>query len=688
MSHVLGRSLAVSAVVLLLVFLSVSRAAEETKMVDQRASHVRHLNERMTMPKYETKAAWEKRAEWLREHIRVSCGLVPEPERTPLNPQVFGKVERDGYSIEKVYFESRPGFYVCGNLYRPLGKTGPFPAIARPHGHWPEGRFGESKDGSVRGHAITFARLGCVAFSWDMVGYNDSAKQLTHSIDTPRNELWGISIMALQTWNTLRVIDFLAGLPDVDPKRIGLSGESGGGTQTFMVMGIEPRVAVAAPVCMISGIMQGGCECENAPLLRIETNNIEIGALMAPRPEMLVSATGDWTRETPQVEYPAIRGIYELYGVPERVAHRQYNAGHNVNQDSREATYFWFRRHFLGVQGEEKFPEPPYTVDKKEDLLVWAGRELPPEAKKRDTLEAYVISECRRQQDALLPRKMDGLERFQQTLGAAYRHAILAELPKAEELEVHKLGTESRGENTLTHLLIGRKGRGDRIPAIYYCPKKPAAKPIPVLLIHPEGKGKLTDPVGSVPVGHLAALLESGLPVLAIDCYLTGESAPLRAVREAQKKGKNFFSAYNRTDLVERIQDILTSLAWLESQANGRPLALVGVGKAGAWCLMAAPFTPRRTEIVADLAQIGGDDDPRWTDDLFTPCILKAGGLLAAAALCPLRTLFLHNVSNAFDTAPIAAAYNASIVPGRAPIQRIERGEAAPAALAKWIIGD
>ncbi|MBM4034699.1 MAG: acetyl xylan esterase [Planctomycetes bacterium] len=678
MSH-LSRS-ALAALALLLP--SMSQPAEEKKTVEQRHSHVRHLNERMTMPKYESKEAWERRAARLREHIRVSCGLVPEPERTPLKGEVFGKVERDGYSIEKAYIESRPGFYVCGNLYRPLGKKGPFPAIACPHGHWGEGRFGETKDGSVRGRCITLARIGCVVFSYDMVGYNDSKAQIGHSIASPRNELWGISIMALQTWNTLRVLDWLEGLPDVDPKRLGVTGASGGGTQTFMVMGIDPRVAVAAPVCMISGTMQGGCECENAPLLRIETNNIEIGALMAPRPLTLVSASGDWTKETPKVEYPSIRGVYELYGAADRVENKHFTAGHNYNQDSREAVYTWFRRWLLGVKGEEKFPEPPFTIDKKEELLVWAGRELPKDAKKRDTLEAYMIAEARRQRDELLPKKPEDRKRFEETLGLAYRHAILAELPKADDVAGVKLADNIPDDARVLPLTISRKGRDDGIHAWLHRPPKPRAGAPAVVLVHPDGANALLNPLGGEPVRTLAALLDAGHLVLAIDAYLTGEGAKLRAVRDAQKKGKGFFSVYNRTDLVERVQDILTSLAWLKGRKDVKEVGLVGVGQAGAWCLFAAPFTPEGTRVVADLAQVSSDEHVRWQADLFTPCLLKAGGFATAVALAAPRPLLLHDVAADLDPAPFRSAYAAADAPKSLRIEKDTIGEKA---LAAWL---
>lgn len=661
-----------------------SLPAEEKPMVDQRPSHVRHLNERMVMPKYETKEAWERRAAWLRDHIRVSCGILPEPEKTPLKGEVFGKIERDGYSIEKAYFESRPGFYVCGNLFRPLGKKGPFPAVACPHGHWREGRFGHEPEpsGSVPARCITLARMGCVVFSYDMVGYNDSGRQIGHSIASTRNELWGISLMGLQTWNSVRVLDWLQTLPDVDPEKTAVTGCSGGGTQTFIIMAIDPRVKVAAPVNMISCTMQGGCECENAPLLRIETNNMEIGALMAPRPLILCSVSGDWTRETPNVEYPAIRAIYELYGAADRVINVHLQGPHGYPKGHREAVYNFFRKWLMGITDPTPFTEPPFQVEKKEDLLVWQGRELPKDAKKRDTLEAYIISECRRQRDELLPKKPEDRKRFEETLGLAYRHAILAELPKAEDVFAEKLSDNVPDDARVLPLTLGRKGKGDLIHAYLYRPPKPRKGAPAVLLVHPDGNNALLNPMGGEPVGMLAALLDAGHLVLTIDAYLTGESAKLRAVRDEAMKGKKFFSAYNRTDLVERVQDILTSLTWLKARKDVNEAALVGVGQAGAWCLFAAPFTPEGTRVVADLAQVGNDEHIRWQTDLFTPCLLKAGGFATAVALAAPRPLLLHDVSADLDLAPFRAAYQAA---GAPKALRVEEKPLGPKGVAAWL---
>ena len=157
--------------------------------VDRRAVEIRNLDMAYTFTPFKTQEEWLSRARTLRQQILVSSGLWPMPKKMALNPQIFGKIERDDYSVEKVYFESYPGFYVTGNLYRPLKKSGPFPAVLCPHGHWEYGRLENQSLGSIPGRSLSLARQGYVVFTYDMVGYNDSyqvnhrlLKQATHLV--------------------------------------------------------------------------------------------------------------------------------------------------------------------------------------------------------------------------------------------------------------------------------------------------------------------------------------------------------------------------------------------------------------------------------------------------------------------------------------------------------------------------
>jgi cephalosporin-C deacetylase-like acetyl esterase len=187
-------------------------------------------NDRLTVARYPSPAEWQRRAAYLKEHILVSNGLLPLPEKTPLRAQLFDERKHDDYSVAKVYFESLPGFFVAGNLYTPAGR-GPFAAVLLPHGHWTYGRLENTEVSSIPGSAISLARQGFVAFTYDMVGYDDS-RQLTHAFGGRRESLWGVSLAGRQLWNSIRSLDFLQSRPEVDPERIGAAGASGEGTRT------------------------------------------------------------------------------------------------------------------------------------------------------------------------------------------------------------------------------------------------------------------------------------------------------------------------------------------------------------------------------------------------------------------------------------------------------------------------
>lgn len=368
------------------------------------APRYRTLDDRMAVRRYSSVAQWRERAAWLREHVLASAGLLPLPERTPLNAVVFDEQTHADVTVAKVYFESLPGFLVTGNLYKPIG-PGPFPAILSPHGHWTYGRLENTELASVPGRAINLARLGFVVFTYDMIGYNDS-RQLPHwNSDTGearppwgrREALWGLSLAGLQLWNSIRSLDFLESRPEVARDRIGATGASGGGTQVFLLSAVDDRVAASAPVNMISLHMQGGCLCENLPHLRLDTNNVELAALFAPRPLLMVSATGDWTNETMTLEYPEMRRFYELLGAPERVHALRVDAAHNYNRQSREAVYAWMSRWLKGAPADVVVKETAFSPARLPDVLVFHGRALPTGALGPDQVAEGWIAAARRQ---------------------------------------------------------------------------------------------------------------------------------------------------------------------------------------------------------------------------------------------------------------------------------------------------
>jgi hypothetical protein len=360
-----------------------------------RGAQYRTLDDRLDPPRFTSAEAWTPRAQYIREHILASAGLMPMPERTPLRPVVFGDVTHADYIVSKVYFESLPGFFVTGNLYRPVG-AGPFPAILSPHGHWQYGRLENTPLNSGPGRAIGLARQGFVVFTHDMVGYNDS-RQLPHTFGGRRESLWGLSLSGLQLWNAMRALDFLETLPYVRREGFGVTGESGGGTQTFLLAAVDTRVSVAVPVNMISLHMQGGCLCENMPGLRHDINNVEIAATIAPRPLLMVSATGDWTKETIEREFPAVRNAYALFNAAPKVHAVRFTADHNYNKDSREAMYAWMARWMQNAPEDVRRPERGFSVNSLADLMVFHGRPLPDGAVTPDELTARWIASARAQ---------------------------------------------------------------------------------------------------------------------------------------------------------------------------------------------------------------------------------------------------------------------------------------------------
>ncbi len=548
-----------------------------------------------TAKTYKTLAEWQARRAFLRKQILSAAGLLPEFPKNDLHAQIFGRIEERDYSIEKVLLETLPGFYLGGNLYRPR-KTAPsegFPGVISPHGHWDYGRLEHTPVASVPARAISLARQGYVVFTYDMVGYNDTLQTPHDFGDKPLEELWDFGSLGLQLWDSIRAVDFLQSLPGVNPRMIGATGASGGATQTFLLTAVDDRVQFSAPANMVSLIYQGGGVCENAPNLRLDTNNAEIASMMAPRPMLMTGASGDWTRNMQTEEYPAVRAIYDLYGKGDEVETWFQQAPHNYNQPNREAMYRFFGKHVLGVTDPARFKESGVHIEKLQDMLALMNRKLPDNAVSFEQL----FDEWKRFAQA---QTGDRRERLAYALAAEWPHEVLSQV---------------EGE----HILLSRAGKGDRIPGIWLKGKGPAAGP-PALVVHPEGAAAARQSP------EAARLIAAGRPVLLIDAFQTGS-----AVAPRDRSAKMFLT-FNKSDDANRVQDILTALAWLHTPKT----RLVGLGKAAVWCLFAAAVAGEPVDLEANLGGFGGTDQ-EFVDSFFVPGIQRAGGLQAARELAGAR---------------------------------------------------
>ena len=305
------------------------------------AEAVQKLNEYSKL--YSNAEEWELRADKIRKNIIQGAEIdkIPSEDFTYPIKVVHGATnEMNGYSVENIALEIRPGHFVTGNLYLPETISGKIPAILCPHGHWSDldnyGRFRED----MQYRCASFAKMGAVAFAYDMLGYGEDIGHI-HFDERALN---------LQTYNGLRILDFIHSLDYVDTDRIGITGASGGGTQSFVLAAIDDRIDVSAPVVMVSAYFFGGCNCESGmPIHKkgdFETNNVEIAASIAPKPLMLVADGDDWTKNSPTVEFPYVANIYKMFGAEDNFDHAYFgDEVHNYGPSKRNAVYPFMAKH-------------------------------------------------------------------------------------------------------------------------------------------------------------------------------------------------------------------------------------------------------------------------------------------------------------------------------------------------------
>lgn len=614
-----------------------------------------------------TQMDWEQRSREIREQILVSAGLWPMPPRLPGRVHRWDRQLYESYAVEKVLLETWPGFYLGGNLYLPTGQgAGPFPAVLNPHGHWEQGRLTDTVEASIPARCINFALRGCIAFAYDMVGYGDTyflpgrtETNANHSFyqrhrrfpNSPRLQLWSVSLLGLQLWNSIRAVDFLCSLSEVDVRRIGVTGASGGGTQTFLLGAVDDRPQVFAPVCMVSHTMQGGCACENAPGLRIRFSNLDFAAAAAPRPQILVGATGDWTRTTLEIEGPALESVYRTLNVPERIRYVCFPAGHNYNLDSRQAVYAWFERWLLGKPDRMQSPERPYNAPRPERLLAEHDPKRP---RPLMTAEGFIhswIMQRQKQLEQLRPRTLKDWDPFRRiarplwyhtlSLGPAMKPPRISFSPIRSTETVRTVRFQiSDDEESLSvagFLWTPRSGVGSTSQSRW------------MILRVRQLENDLTKDTGLAPADE--NLAQHGHSVLTITRF-TPVPTP---------HGEEHFLTYNRTFLQSRVRDlvqVLTSVAMLHPEASTpRRRLLWGSGAAGLWALLAAPAADAT---IADLEHWDLTDENLLTKpDYFCPGFLAMGGAITPALLAAPKPLMLVRPAGSFPISLLQQSYKA-----------------------------
>jgi len=305
------------------------------------------------------------------EKIQQSFG--PWPEKTPLKPRVTGVVERDTYKIENIIFESRPDFLVTANLYIPKGRPFPLPGVVASCGHSDNGKAVEPYQSFAQG----LARLGYVVLIYDPIGQGERLQYPDEKLKSKigvgvREHLYagnqqflvGEFIGSWRAWDGIRALDYLLTRQEVDPKHVGVTGNSGGGTMTTWLCGVESRWAMAAPSCFVTTFRRNmenelPADTEQCPprALALGLDHADFLAAMAPKPVIILAKEGDFFDvRGSQEAYQRLSHLYELLGVKENVGLFIGPGGHGYSQESREAMYQWFNNvtHVSDAKSEPK----------------------------------------------------------------------------------------------------------------------------------------------------------------------------------------------------------------------------------------------------------------------------------------------------------------------------------------------
>ncbi len=680
-------------------------------------------------------AQWHQRAQRLRNRVLVATGLWPMPERAKIDPVIYGKSEREGFTVEKVYFESLPGHYVTGLLFRPSDPSSARAAgVLCPHGHG--GRmqtftdeeieaqlaqggehFRESGRTPKLARCAQLARMGCVSFIFDMLGYADSIQipfEFAHRHKDPRPEEleandsgWVFfsreadlrlqSIMGLQTWNAIRALDFLASLPDVDPDRLAVTGGSGGGTQSILLGAIDDRIKVSFPNGMVSTSMQGGCYCENCNLLRIDTGNVELAALFAPRPQAMTAAD-DWTRDMMTDGYPQLKWLYAMVGNEKDVYCRpMLDFKHNYNYIARATMYQWMNRHLeLGL--DDPVIEQNFVPLTDAETSVWNDEHPRPTnvgIEHERTVCRWFDEQARGLLNATWPSDEETLQAFREAYGSAWQVVFDQGLP--DDVQHVSLGTETRDGIRLSRGLLMSHHRGCELPllTLQSARREPTST---IIWTSDEGKDAAFDDAGN-PSKGLSDLLEGGAVVMLPDLMRQGEwggQSNERGQRlvDDERSYSAFTFAYNRTLVAERCGDLMTVIAHAvrsESQAGNRgepgstrSIHLLATGESACWAAPAVALAGalvNRAILVTDgfrFAQADGYEDPH-----FVPGAVKYGDLPALLALRAPHALMVLGEPKVPELT--AAAYSAA---GATPNLRLSVSPEIEGSALAWLLDE
>ena len=465
-----------------------------------------------------TLAQWRRRRRAILSKLTEAVGGFPS-KKCPLSPRITGKVDRDGYTLESLYFQSRPNWPVSALLYVPKGVKRRAPAVVVVHGH----SFTQKASPVYQKVAVDLVRNGYVVMAVDFVGGGD---RLAQKHESRYIFAAGKTVMSVMVWDNMRAIDYLSTRREVDPKKIGITGSSGGGNQSAFTAVFDERIAAAAPVNAVTMFAEHSgigcdylCPCEVVPGIWQFAEYSDLMATVAPRPLLLVQAIKDRLfpiKGAREVYYRA-REVYKAFGAAGNIDLAEDYGPHSYSSAARAAVIGWFDRHLKGVEPkpfEEYEDFVTYEDERSEALSAFPGGKLP-----RGSLTLAGLY-------GKLSEKLPGIKRPRAKRSyAAYRRKVrshiagLAGRPEKHPLDIETFPAAEASWATLTPFAFTSE-RGIVIPSVLIAPKDGAASRV-VIHAHPQGKAR------TVGLRAVEKLVGSGAAVLALDLRSTGETQGL-----------------------------------------------------------------------------------------------------------------------------------------------------------------
>jgi len=523
------------------------------------------------------------------------------PDRTPLNPQVTGVVQRDGYRVEKILFESQPKHYVSAVLFLPDAQkhSPPYPGVLVPCGHSANGKAHDT----YQTMGALLALNGMAALVLDPIDQGERGQMLSqwpklsgtraHSTLGVGSTLLGRNTARFEIWDGMRAIDYLQSRPEVDPKRIGCTGNSGGGTQTSYLMALDHRIIAAAPSCYITGFERlldtiGPQDAEQNIHGQIAFGMDHADYLMMrpPTPILICAATkdffdigGTWNM------FRYAKRLYTRLGFAERIELMENDAEHNYNQLQRQSVVRWMSRWLL--KKDDAITEPPIKLLSDEEIRCAPGGQVMSIEGARSTYDLnrdYEKNLAEQRKQLWATKDRAGLLDKVRSIAGVRR---LAEIPKPEVVT----SGESEREGYSIKKITLKPQDGIYLPALMFVPAKPSRGQRPVLYVHERGKA-----ADAGPGGPIETLVKAGRQVLAVDLRSAGEtyqSKPKTSAEGVGPDGKDVFTTYllGRSYAGMRAEDVLVCARFLQAEQAG-PVDLIAIGNVGVPALHAAALEP------------------------------------------------------------------------------------------------